>query len=253
MTRTDPHQARARELAREAGLDPDARVERPGQRSMPLWCTFRDAARKEHLAREAAATAASIAAATTQAPEFRNAPLKVFGQHDAATVAQMKNCMTIGNVVGGVICADGHLGYAQPVGGVIAYEKQISISGVGFDIGCGNMAVRLDTPYSAIARPRRPDHPGRGADDLVRRRPHQRGACRARAVRRRRCVARVRHGGLPAEGGDPARHRRLGQPLCRPDARRGRASSGSACISAAAVSATPARRAISRPPAARTA
>jgi len=151
MTRTDPHQARARELAREAGLDPDARVERPGQRSMPLWCTFRDAARKEHLAREAAATAASIAAATTQAPEFRNAPLRVFGRHDAATVAQMKNCMTIGNVVGGVICADGHLGYAQPVGGVIAYEKQISISGVGFDIGCGNMAVRLDTPYSAIA------------------------------------------------------------------------------------------------------
>jgi tRNA-splicing ligase RtcB len=49
-----------------------------------------------------------------------------------------------------VICADGHLGYAQPVGGVIAYEKQISISGVGFDIGCGNMAVRLDTPFAAI-------------------------------------------------------------------------------------------------------
>jgi tRNA-splicing ligase RtcB len=52
--------------------------------------------------------------------------------------------------VAGVICADGHLGYAQPVGGVIAYEKQISISGVGFDIGCGNMAVRLDTPFSQI-------------------------------------------------------------------------------------------------------
>ncbi len=30
------------------------------------------------------------------------------------------------------------------------YEKQISISGVGFDIGCGNMAVRLDTPFHAI-------------------------------------------------------------------------------------------------------
>ena len=63
----------------------------------------------------------------------------------------MRNCMAVGNAVAGVICADGHLGYAQPVGGVIAYEKQISISGVGFDIGCGNMAVRLDTPYDAIA------------------------------------------------------------------------------------------------------
>ena len=40
--------------------------------------------------------------------------------------------------------------YAQPVGGVVAYEKQISISGVGFDIGCGNMAVRLDTKFSEI-------------------------------------------------------------------------------------------------------
>ncbi len=63
----------------------------------------------------------------------------------------MRNCMGVGNVVAGVICADGHLGYAQPVGGVIAYEGQISISGVGFDIGCGNMAARLDTPFAAIA------------------------------------------------------------------------------------------------------
>jgi tRNA-splicing ligase RtcB len=62
----------------------------------------------------------------------------------------MRNCMSVGNVVAGVVCADGHLGYAQPVGGVIAYEKQISISGVGFDIGCGNMAIRLDTPFNAV-------------------------------------------------------------------------------------------------------
>jgi tRNA-splicing ligase RtcB len=150
MRRADPYQERAKELAREAGLDPDSRVERPGQRSMPLWCTFRDAARAEHLARQAAATADSIAAAGSQAAGFQNSPLKVFGQHDEATIAQMRNCMAVGNVVAGVVCADGHLGYAQPVGGVIAYERQISISGVGFDIGCGNMAVRLDTPFSAI-------------------------------------------------------------------------------------------------------
>ncbi|MGH6869341.1 MAG: RtcB family protein, partial [Methylocella sp.] len=80
----------------------------------------------------------------------QNSPLKIFGNHDESTVTQMRNCMAAGNVVAGVICADGHLGYAQPVGGVIAYEKQISISGVGFDIGCGNMAVCLDTPYGAI-------------------------------------------------------------------------------------------------------
>jgi tRNA-splicing ligase RtcB (3'-phosphate/5'-hydroxy nucleic acid ligase) len=150
MRRPDPYQTRARELAIAAGLDPDARIERPGQRSMPAWCTFRDAARAEHMAREAAAAAIQIAAIAPQAAEFQNSPLKIFGQHDEATVAQMRNCMSVGNVVAGVICADGHLGYAQPVGGVVAYEKQISISGVGFDIGCGNMAVRLDTPFGAI-------------------------------------------------------------------------------------------------------
>src|SRR5437870_1744362 len=74
----------------------------------------------------------------------------MFGRHYDATIAQMRNCMALGNAVAGVICADGHLGYAQPVGGVIAYEKQISISGVGSDIGCSNMAVRLDTPFSQI-------------------------------------------------------------------------------------------------------
>ncbi|MGC2081973.1 MAG: RtcB family protein [Bradyrhizobium sp.] len=147
--RADPYRERAIQLAIEAGLDPDAKIDRPGKRPMPLWCTFRDAARKEQLAREAEALA-DIVPSRPQAAEYRNSPLKVFGSHEDATIAQMKNCMAVGNAVAGVICADGHLGYAQPVGGVIAYERQISISGVGFDIGCGNMAVRLDTQFAAI-------------------------------------------------------------------------------------------------------
>jgi tRNA-splicing ligase RtcB len=71
-------------------------------------------------------------------------PAKIFGTHDERTLAQMDRCMTVGSVAGGVLCADGHLGYAMPVGGVIAYEEHISVSGVGFDIGCGNMAAKLD-------------------------------------------------------------------------------------------------------------
>src|SRR5882724_4763865 len=77
--------------------------------------------------------------------------LKIFGEHDAHTVEQMWRCMGVGSVAGGVLCADGHLSYAQPVGGVIAYEEHVSVSGVGFDIGCGNMAVRLDLKRAAIA------------------------------------------------------------------------------------------------------
>jgi tRNA-splicing ligase RtcB len=150
MRRPSPYETRARELAAAASLDPDARVARPGEaaggRGMPAWCAFRDAARAEHLASEAAAVVLPA-----QDAAYRGGPLDVFGEHDAATLAQMRTCMAVGNVVAGVVCADGHLGYAQPVGGVIAYERQISISGVGFDIGCGNLAVRLDTPYAAVA------------------------------------------------------------------------------------------------------
>jgi tRNA-splicing ligase RtcB len=78
------------------------------------------------------------------------AEFKIFGEHDARTKEQMARCMGVGSVVGGVLCADGHLGYAQPVGGVIAYEEHVSISGVGYDIGCGNMAVRLDMKRAEI-------------------------------------------------------------------------------------------------------
>lgn len=77
-------------------------------------------------------------------------PLKILGEHDERTKQQMARCMSIGSVAGGVLCADGHLGYAQPVGGVIAYEEHISISGVGFDIACGNMAARLNVKHHAI-------------------------------------------------------------------------------------------------------
>ncbi len=148
----DPYQQRARELAVAAGIDPDSRLPKPGsERGMPAWCSFVTAARAEQNKREADAAAADIVNLRPQPAEYQDSPLKVIGEHEDATIAQMRNCMSVGNAVAGVLCADGHLGYAQPVGGVIAYEGQISISGVGFDIGCGNMAVRLDAPFVAIA------------------------------------------------------------------------------------------------------
>jgi tRNA-splicing ligase RtcB len=78
------------------------------------------------------------------------AELRIHGEHDERTIAQMRRCMETGSVAAGVLCADGHLGYAQPVGGVIAYESDISISGVGYDIACGNMAVRLDVKLEDV-------------------------------------------------------------------------------------------------------
>jgi tRNA-splicing ligase RtcB (3'-phosphate/5'-hydroxy nucleic acid ligase) len=77
--------------------------------------------------------------------------IKVYGEHEAKTLAQIQRCMEVGSAVRGVLCADGHLGYGHPIGGVVAYEQDISISGVGFDIACGNMAVRLDARYADLA------------------------------------------------------------------------------------------------------
>src|SRR5690606_27716144 len=76
--------------------------------------------------------------------------LKIFGKHDDRTISQMKTCMSTGSAAAGVLCADGHYGYNHPIGGVIGYTDHISISGVGFDIACGNMAVKLDARYDDI-------------------------------------------------------------------------------------------------------
>ena len=74
---------------------------------------------------------------------------KVFGQHDEATLRQIETCVEAGGERG-VLCADGHKGYAQPIGGVVAYKDKISLSGVGFDIACGNLAILTDAKRSEV-------------------------------------------------------------------------------------------------------
>jgi tRNA-splicing ligase RtcB len=75
---------------------------------------------------------------------------KIFGQHDEATIRQIETCVAAGGERG-VLCADGHKGYAQPIGGVVAYKDKISLSGVGFDIACGNLAIRTDATHAQIS------------------------------------------------------------------------------------------------------
>src|SRR5436305_428204 len=75
---------------------------------------------------------------------------KIFGQHDPATIKQIETCVATGGERA-VLCADGHKGYAQPIGGVVAYKDKISLSGVGFDIACGNLAILTDAKREEIA------------------------------------------------------------------------------------------------------
>ena len=67
---------------------------------------------------------------------------------DEQTQMQMAACERTADRV--AFMADHHLGYAVPVGGVVAYRDHISPSGVGYDIACGNKAVRLDADADEV-------------------------------------------------------------------------------------------------------
>jgi tRNA-splicing ligase RtcB (3'-phosphate/5'-hydroxy nucleic acid ligase) len=61
---------------------------------------------------------------------------------DEGALRQIGNCARTADHV--ALMADHHLGYAVPIGGVVAYADSISPSGVGYDIACGNKAVLTD-------------------------------------------------------------------------------------------------------------
>jgi len=69
---------------------------------------------------------------------------------DHGALTQIATCARDPRVVGAALMADHHKGYAVPIGGVLAYQDAISPSGVGYDIGCGNKAVRLDVPAQYV-------------------------------------------------------------------------------------------------------
>ena len=68
--------------------------------------------------------------------------MQIFGEHEKQTLAQLERVAE--RAEHAALMADGHLGYVMPIGGVAAYRNQVSVAGVGFDIACGNAAVRTD-------------------------------------------------------------------------------------------------------------
>src|SRR5918997_4652430 len=63
-------------------------------------------------------------------------PITVYGDVDQRAVSQLRRCAEAGDALRGALCADGHVGYSQPIGGAVAYADHISPSGVGYDIAC---------------------------------------------------------------------------------------------------------------------
>lgn len=71
---------------------------------------------------------------------------------DSNAIFQMENCLNDDEI--GVLTADAHKGYCIPIGAAIAYKNKISPSGVGYDIGCGNKAVRTNVKVSDVDVPK---------------------------------------------------------------------------------------------------
>ena len=76
--------------------------------------------------------------------------MKIYGQHDVRTIQQLERCVAAEDGAEGVLCADGHVGYSMPIGGVVAYRDYVSPSGVGYDIACGNLAVQTNLMASDV-------------------------------------------------------------------------------------------------------
>lgn len=67
---------------------------------------------------------------------------------EADALRQIQVCAK--GAFGAALMADHHVGYSMPIGGVVAYVDAVSPSGVGYDIACGNKAVRLDVPADEV-------------------------------------------------------------------------------------------------------
>lgn len=74
--------------------------------------------------------------------------IPVWGEPMENALVQMRN--TLKTAYRGALMADHHQGYAVPVGGVVAYQGQVSPSGVGFDIACGNKAILTDADAQTV-------------------------------------------------------------------------------------------------------
>jgi len=83
--------------------------------------------------------------------ELDGGRIHVYGySFDPQAVEQIRAVARHGWVTEAALMADNHLGYSMPIGGVAAYREMVSPSGVGYDIGCGVMAVRASLRFDDV-------------------------------------------------------------------------------------------------------
>jgi tRNA-splicing ligase RtcB (3'-phosphate/5'-hydroxy nucleic acid ligase) len=78
-------------------------------------------------------------------------PTKIYAEvlEDEA-LKQFQDAMALDCVVAGALMPDAHTGYSLPIGAVVAVKDHVSPAFVGYDIGCGMCAAKLDLDASSI-------------------------------------------------------------------------------------------------------
>lgn len=76
---------------------------------------------------------------------MNNKPQKIFSDNiEQGALDQFASAMELDCVVRGALMPDAHQGYSLPIGGVVGTDNMVFPSWVGFDIGCGMCAARLE-------------------------------------------------------------------------------------------------------------
>ncbi len=71
-----------------------------------------------------------------------NKPVKIFGDNiDSKALSQFYSAMKEEYAVKGALMPDAHVGYALPIGAVVATKNVVVPAWVGYDIGCGMCAI----------------------------------------------------------------------------------------------------------------
>jgi tRNA-splicing ligase RtcB len=83
-----------------------------------------------------------------------NKPYKIYGEEyiDEKAKEQFFDAMALDWVTRGALMPDAHLGYALPIGGVVATDGVVVPSWVGYDIGCGMCAVPVSCNVDDIRK-----------------------------------------------------------------------------------------------------
>lgn len=79
-------------------------------------------------------------------------PYRIYAEVlESGAIDQFVNCMSLPDVVQGALMPDAHTGYVLPIGAVVATVGTIYPSFVGYDIGCGMSATKLNISAGDIS------------------------------------------------------------------------------------------------------